>query len=139
MLSISSFLSANGDRVASQLSSFSTSVLSRILRESLNCMCCSDDALSHPENFSICSHIFCNRTFPRVHLEITLSETPRPRVRPPVALILRISVCSIVMSDHTPAQNLSVLLRVKKPCVVYCSNLRGTFFHAERPYPEGKH
>ena len=45
----------------------------------------------------------------------TDSVTPQPLVKPTLDFRLRIKHCSIIKSDHSPAQNLSDLLTVWKP------------------------
>ena len=48
----------------------------------------------------------------------TDSVTPRPLVKPPLDFRLRLKHCSIIKSDHSPAQNLSDLRTVWKPSLM---------------------
>ena len=76
--------------------------------------CCSEDSVWLPANSSTAVHSGVHNGNAHTHLARVLSVIPCPCVSPPETFIAHINTCSIVISDQTPLQNLSLRQMVKK-------------------------
>ena len=88
------------------------SLLSRVFRLCPSSKCCSLDLCFFPVKLVIASCMAPHLWAVFAHNTRTDSVTPRPLVMPPLLFRDLIMTCSIIKSDHNPAQNLLERLMV---------------------------